>query len=93
MTAAVSQIAADPEAGDVIVGSGGCRKVRVAGRGKGKSGGYRIVTLFGGGDVPVFLLSVLSKGQDANFSEGQVAQMKVMAKAVFEAARRARSVS
>jgi hypothetical protein len=34
-------LANDPEAGDVIQGSGGCRKVRVAGRGKGKSGGYR----------------------------------------------------
>jgi hypothetical protein len=31
-------------AGDLIVGSGGLRKVRVAGRGKGKSRGYRVVT-------------------------------------------------
>jgi hypothetical protein len=40
--AAVDQIAADPQAGDIIPGGGGVRKVRVAGRGKGKSGGYRI---------------------------------------------------
>jgi hypothetical protein len=32
-------LAADPEAGELIVGSGGFRKVRLAGRGKGRSGG------------------------------------------------------
>ena len=37
-------IAANPMAGDVIEGSGGARKVRFAGRGKGKSGGYRVIT-------------------------------------------------
>ena len=48
----VDLIAADPTAGDLIKGTGGARKVRVAGRGKGKSGGYRIVTYFGGDDIP-----------------------------------------
>ena len=45
MGALVQVLAADPEAGDMIVGSGGCRKLRLAGRGKGKSGGYRVVIL------------------------------------------------
>ena len=49
MTAAVDFVAADPEAGDVMQGTGGVRKARLAGRGKGKSGGYRIVWYFGGG--------------------------------------------
>ena len=31
-------------AGDEVQGAGGCRNARVAGRGKGKSGGYRAVT-------------------------------------------------
>lgn len=31
---AIEIVSADPLAGDLIVGSGGCRKVRVAGRGK-----------------------------------------------------------
>jgi hypothetical protein len=39
-TAAVDLIAANPEAGDVMQGTGGVRKARLAGRGKGKSGGY-----------------------------------------------------
>lgn len=75
MKAAVDIIAANPMAGDLIVGSGGCRKVRVAGRGFGKSGGYRIVTFFGGDQVPVFLIAALSKGSASNFSQSQVNAM------------------
>lgn len=74
--AAVDLIAANPRAGDLIVGSGGCRKVRVSGKGKGKSGGYRVVTFFGGEDVPVFLLAVLAKGSRANFSAAERNAMK-----------------
>jgi hypothetical protein len=57
------------------VGSGGCRKVRVAGRGKGKSGGYRVVTFYSNEQTPVLLIAVLSKGSDANFTAAQVNEM------------------
>ena len=43
---AVDLISANPGAGEVIVGGGGIRKIRVPGRGKGKSGGYRVLTYF-----------------------------------------------
>lgn len=78
-SAVVDRVAAKPTAGDLIVGSGGCRKLRIAGRGKGKSGGFRVVTFYAGEGYPVFLLAVLSKGSDANFSD---AQINAMAKAV-----------
>lgn len=39
----VSWIAVNPDAGAVIPGSGGCRKVRWARSGMGKSGGARII--------------------------------------------------
>lgn len=54
MMSAVDLVAANPRAGDLIAGSGGCRKVRVGGKGRGKSGGYRVVTFFAAKDVPVF---------------------------------------
>ncbi len=38
-----SWIANEPESGAVVRGSGGCRKVRWARRGSGKSGGVRII--------------------------------------------------
>ncbi|WP_368904769.1 type II toxin-antitoxin system RelE/ParE family toxin [Taklimakanibacter lacteus] len=57
-------------------GTGGARKVRFAGRGKGKSGGYRVITYFGGNDIPVFLLAALSKGERENLSRLERNELK-----------------
>jgi mRNA-degrading endonuclease RelE of RelBE toxin-antitoxin system len=51
-------------------------KVRLAGRGKGKSGGYRLITYYGTEDVPVFLLALFSKGDRANLSVGECNAIK-----------------
>ena len=56
-------IAANADAGREIPGTGGARKVRFAGNGKGKSGGYRIITFYTGKDIPVFLLNVFAKNE------------------------------
>src|SRR5579872_4190549 len=61
-------LAANPTAGDEIVGTGGCRKLRFAGRGKGKSGGFRVITFYSGATIPVFLLTAFSKGEKADLS-------------------------
>jgi hypothetical protein len=58
-------IASNPKSGDLISGTGGARKLRHAGKGKGKSGGYRTIHYFGGEDVPVFVLAVYNKGDKA----------------------------
>jgi len=42
-SAFVDWISVNPEAGDVIPGSGGCRKVRWARAGMGKRGGARVI--------------------------------------------------
>ncbi len=67
----VATIAADPLAGDLMAGTGGARKLRHPGRGKGKSGGYRTVHYFGGDDVPVFLLALYGKGERDNLSKAE----------------------
>jgi hypothetical protein len=64
----VAAIAANPEAGDLIPGTGGARKRRFGGRGKGKSGGYRTVTYFAGQDIPVVVLALIDKGERADIS-------------------------
>jgi hypothetical protein len=74
--AIVSTLASNPTAGDLIPGSGGARKLRVAGRGKGKSGGYRVVTYFGGFDVPVFLPALFSKGERGNISKAELNELR-----------------
>jgi hypothetical protein len=67
----VRQIAKSPLRGDIIPGTGGARKVRFAGRGKGKSGGYRVVTYFAGDDVPALLLVLINKGERADLSQAE----------------------
>jgi hypothetical protein len=67
----ITMIARDPMVGDVIPGTGGARKVRVAGRGKGKSGGYRIITYFAAEDVPVLLLALIDKGERADMTQSE----------------------
>ena len=74
----VREVSADPEDGDLIVGSGGIRKRRIAGRGKGKSGGYRIMVAYVGPDVPAYLLALLGKGDRENFSAAEIAAMSRM---------------
>lgn len=69
--AIVDHIAADPGAGDIIEGGGGVRKVRVPREGKGKSGGYRVITYYMNADEPVFLIHVLSKSKEANMTDKQ----------------------
>ena len=78
----ITYLAENPQAGDEIPGTGGCRKVRVAGRGKGKSGGYRTVTFYSGERMPVFLLTVFSKGERANLSQKERNQLSTVTKAI-----------
>ena len=61
----INFIAANPEAGDLIRGSGGCRKVRWADSGRGKSGGSRVI-YFNTDDGTIWLLMVYTKAKFDN---------------------------
>lgn len=76
--AIVTWIAANPAAGDVIEGTGGARKVRFAGKGKGKSGGYRVITFFTGTDIPVFLLNICTKNEKTDLTPGERRVLKTV---------------
>jgi hypothetical protein len=69
--AIVGAIAAEPLKGDLMPGTGGARKRRFAGRGKGKSGGYRTVSYFAADDVPVLLLALIDKGDRADLPKAE----------------------
>jgi hypothetical protein len=85
--AIIDAIAADPMMGDEIQGSGGARKIRFAGRGKGKSGGYRVITFFNGPDIPVFLLNVFGKGDRANLSKAEINALRMILARIVETYR------
>ena len=72
----VVAISANPMLGDVMPGTGGCRKVRFAGKGKGKRGGYRTVHYYAANDVPVVLLALINKGERSDLSKSEQNELK-----------------
>ncbi len=52
--AVVDAVARDPQVGDLMPGTGGLRKLRVALQGRGKRGGGRVITFFHDSGMPVF---------------------------------------
>jgi hypothetical protein len=80
ITNIVTFLAENPKAGDELRGTGGCRKVRIAGRGKGKSGGYRTITFYSGEAMPLYLITVFSKGEKSTLTDKEAAALKVITK-------------
>lgn len=58
-----SHLAERPDAGAIIRGSGGVRKVRWRSGGKGKSGGVRVIYYWVTAAQQVFLLTLYGKGE------------------------------
>ena len=62
-------VATDPTPGDLMVGTGGgARKFRWAAKGKGKSGGVRVISYYPGADH-VYLVDVFAKSDKGNLSK------------------------
>ncbi|MDR3621090.1 MAG: type II toxin-antitoxin system RelE/ParE family toxin [Paludisphaera borealis] len=75
------ELSTDPEAGDVMPGCGGLRKIRIADsrRGKGKRGGIRIIYLHVAEVDVILLLDVYSKTDQQNLTNDQRRILKGMA--------------
>ena len=86
--AVVDRLAADPTCGVVIPGSGGIRKVRFGFGARGKSGGARIIYLFSGVNLPVFILAVFAKNEKTNVSAADRNALGKMVVAMIEDYRR-----
>ena len=52
-----------PDAGNLVKGSGGVRKVRWASEGKGKSGGVRVIYYWNKADHEIWMLTIYSKSE------------------------------
>ena len=57
-----------PDAGAVIRGTGGVRKVRWRSGGKGKSGGVRVIYYWLKADEQIFLLTIYGKSEKEDLS-------------------------
>ena len=81
---AIEVIARDPLCGDLIQGTGGIRKVRFAVKGRGKSGGVRIVYYYYNESMPVFLLTVFAKNEKADLARAERNALGKVARALRE---------
>ena len=57
---------------------------RGANRGKGKSGGYRIITYFAAEDVPILMLAVIDKGERADLTKAEQNELRAELSGVAE---------
>lgn len=81
--ALVDFIAANPGAGISL--GGGLRKVRIARGAGGKSGGYRTIYVFGGAQVPIFLITVFAKNEKDNLTPTEQAAAVALSKQLLAA--------
>jgi len=85
--ALVEFLAHNPEAGDLIKGTGGLRKLRWARAGEGKRGGFRAIYYFFTSEVPIYLLAVYAKSQQIDLSAEQKRRLTALAEELKACAR------
>ena len=70
-TALIIYLASNPEAGAIVSGTGGVRKLRWALPGRGKSGGARVIYYYHNESIPLYALDIYAKNQKANLSAAE----------------------
>lgn len=68
----------DPEAGSIIVGTGGCRKVRWARQGTGKSSGIRAIYYYYNPAGRLYMLLVYPKSEKDSLTAAEKNQLKAV---------------
>ncbi len=75
-----NELTQNPEAGDLIPGCGGVRKIRFAAQGKGKRGGARLIYYWQKSKDRVFMLTAYTKAKTTNLDPEQAAFFKTLVK-------------
>ena len=65
-----------PEAGNIIIGTGGVRKIRLKSASGGKSGGFRVCYYFLTQDNELFLLLIYAKNVQENLTMQEKKELK-----------------
>lgn len=74
--ALASYLADHPDAGDVIPGAGGARKLRWAAKGKGKRGGARIIYLYVAIASRIYLIRCYSKNVKTDLTADEQKELR-----------------
>jgi hypothetical protein len=71
----IDYLAGNPKAGDILEGTGGIRKLRWVRGNKGKSGGARVIYYYHDQRIPLYLLTVFGKNEQANLRKSERNQL------------------
>jgi len=80
----IDYLATHPKAGKIIQGTGGIRKIRWKRKGKGKSGGVRVIYYFYDETMPLFLLTVFGKNEKENLNRAECNGLARLTKKLVE---------
>ncbi len=80
-----TEILKNPEKGDIVQGTGGIRKIRVARAKSGKSGGYRVFYLDFAEIGHTYFMALLDKRDSENISDVEKNLLRTYAKKIKEA--------
>ncbi|WP_308462367.1 type II toxin-antitoxin system RelE/ParE family toxin [Mesorhizobium sp. INR15] len=80
-------LAANPQIGDDIPGTGGVRKVRFGAKGKGKRGGARVIYYWYSDDAPIYALLAYGKNEKVDLKPDEAKAVAAFAKAIKAAYR------
>jgi mRNA-degrading endonuclease RelE of RelBE toxin-antitoxin system len=72
-----------PEQGPLIPGSGGLRKLRWAGQGRGKRGGLRVIYYWVAGEQTFYMLYVYAKNEQGDLTPAQVKTLRRVVREEF----------
>lgn len=75
-------LAFNPEAGDLVPGTGGVRKLRWGLEGRGKRGGARVIYYFHSERIPLFVITAYAKNVKDDIGDADRNDMKRLAKAL-----------
>jgi hypothetical protein len=67
----VSYLSSHPEAGAIMEGTGGIRKLRWARQGMGKSGGARVIFFYYNQGMPLYALTMFGKSGKDNLTQAE----------------------
>jgi hypothetical protein len=80
-TELITYLSAFPNAGVLVQGTGGIRKLRWARSRRGESGGVRVMYYFHNSEMPLYLLTLFGKNEKTNLSK---AERNTLSRAVGE---------
>ena len=83
-----ASIVAAPDAAPIIRGTGGIRKMRWSGSGRGKRGGIRTIYFYHAGPDAIYLLTAYAKADRENLSPADTKALSRLVAAIKKEVRR-----